>query len=190
MAWNNASEIPVGSTGQVYTAAVGATAPTAFDSSLAAATWTGAGYLTEDGFTKGGDIGISEIGAWQSTTPVRRDVTERKDSFSFALMQWNENNVILAFGGGTVSAAGTGYKYVPPQDTDALVEKALVIDANDGSNVYRFYAPRVTIMEGIESQFKRGEAAILPVKFEVLEPTSGGDSWTLFSNNSGWATGS
>jgi hypothetical protein len=190
VAWNNAGEVPVGSTGQVYTAAVGATAPTAFDSSLAAATWTGAGFLTEDGFTKAGNVETAEIKAWQSFSPIRREVTGRNDSFSFALMQWNENNVILAFGGGAISAAGTGYKYTPPQDSDALVEKALVIDANDGSNVYRFYAPRVTIMEGVESTFKRGEAAILPVTFETLEPSTGGNSWELFSNNANWATGS
>lgn len=190
MAWNNASEVPVGSTGQVYTAAVGTAAPTAFDSVLAPATWIGAGYLTEDGFTKAGSVETAEIKAWQSFSAIRREVTGRNDNFSFALMQWNENNVVLAFGGGTVGSAGTGYKYTPPQDSDALVEKALVIDANDGSTVYRFYAPRVTIMEGVESTFKRGESAILPITFETLEPASGGDSWLLFSNNAGWATGS
>lgn len=190
MAWNNAAEVPVGSTGAVYVAAVGATAPTAHDSALAAATWTGLGFLTEDGFTKSGDVETAEIKAWQAFSPIRREVVGRTDRFSFALMQWNENNVIVAFGGGTVAAAGTGYKYTPPQDSDALNEKALVIDANDGDTVYRFYAPRVTIVEGVETTFKRGEAAILPITFECLEPSTGGDAWSLFSSNSGWATGS
>lgn len=190
MAWNNANEVPVGSSGQVYVAAVGTTAPTAYNSALAAATWTGLGFLTEDGFTKSGDIETSEIKAWQSFNPIRREVVGRNDRFAFALMQWNENTLPIAFGGGAVAAASAGYKYTPPQDSDALTEKALVIDANDGSEVYRFYAPRVTIVEGVETNFKRGEAAILPIVFETLEPATGGDSWAIFSGNANWATGS
>lgn len=190
MAWNNSSEVPVGSTGQVYVAAVGSSAPTAFDSALAPATWTGLGYITEDGFKKQGDIETAEIGAWQSMEPIRREVTARSNEFAFALMQWNENTLPIAFGGGAVSAAGTGYKYVPPDGDDALIERALVIDANDGSTVYRFYAPRITITEGVETSFKRGEAAILPITFRCLTPASGGDAWTMFSNNAGWAVGS
>jgi len=190
MAWNDAGEIVVGSHGTAYVAAVGATAPTAHDSSLAAATWTSLGYLTEDGITKSSDVETAEIKAWQSFHPIRREVVGRTERFSFALMQWDTDNIIVAFGGGTVEAAGTGYKYTPPQDSDALNEKALVIDVNDGSNTLRFYAPRVTIVEGVETTFKRGEAAILPITFDVLEPTSGGDSSSLFIGNSGWSTGS
>lgn len=190
MAWNDPSEVPVGSSGQVYVATVGSTAPTAFDSALSAATWTGLGYLTTDGFTKATELETGEIEAWQSMEPIRREVTKRGNQYAFALMQWNENTLPIAFGGGTIAAAGTGYKYTPPEQDDALIERALVIDANDGTDVYRFYAPRVTITEGVETTFKRGESAILPITFKALTPANGGDAYAIFSNAAGFATGS
>lgn len=190
MAWNDPSEVPVGSSGQVYVAAVGTTAPTAFDSALSPSTWTGLGYLTTDGFVKGSDIETAEIEAWQSMEPIRRDVTKRGDRFAFALMQWNEETLPIAFGGGSIGTAGAGYKYSPPAEDDALVERALVIDALDGDDVFRFFAPRVTITEGVETTFRRGESAILPITFRTLTPENGGDAWAIFTNAAGFATGS
>lgn len=190
MAWNNASEVPVGSTGQAYVAAVGTSAPTAYDTALSPSTWSGLGYISEDGFQKAGSIETADIPAWQSFDPIRREVTGRTNEFAFALMQWNEVTLPVAFGGGSVTSAGGGYKYTPPADSDALAERALVLDAHDGTTTYRFYAPRVTITEGVETTFKRGEAAILPITFRCLTPATGGDAWLVFSNNSGWQTGS
>lgn len=190
MPWNNPAEVPVGSNGQVYVATVGATAPTAHDSVLAPATWAGLGYISEDGIQPKNSKEVSDINAWQEQDPIRREVLSRSQEFALALMQWNENTLIAAFGGGSISSAGTGYKYTPPLPGDALLEQALVIDIKDGTYTYRYYAPRVTVFDDVETTFKRGEAGLLPVNFKALVPNGGGSPWALFSNAPGLATGS
>jgi hypothetical protein len=190
MPWNDPTEIPIGSDGQVYVADAGTALPAAYNSSLDPSDWKGLGFLSEDGFSTNIGKEVAEIMAWQSQEAVRREVTKRSLRFTLQLMQWNEDTIVTALGGGEVTSAGGGYKYVPPGPSDALAEIAVVIDAVDGDNVFRWCAPRVTVADDVESTWKRGEAALLPITLDALIPEDGGDVWQLLSNADGFATGS
>lgn len=183
MAWNDSSEIIVAGTGQVYTGAVGATAPTTAVSSLSAATWTGLGFHTEDGVSVNSAPDILEIRAWQSKYPVRTQRQTEDLRITFSLMQWNETNVPLAFGGGSVvSDGGSGYVYNPPTAADSMDYRALIVDVQDGSRHGRFYIPRGAAVEGVEAQFASSSEAPLPVTFQA-QPLDESTPWKFFTDD-------
>lgn len=187
--WNDAGEYVVGGTGQVYVGSVGATAPTDSTSTPSVASWFGLGYHTEDGVSISHAVEIARFRAWQSKHDTRRDRDSETFRVTFALQQWNEQSVPLAFGGGSVTGSGP-YKFTPADADDALAEKSLLVDVVDGSNHLRFVIPRGTVVEGVESQFARTSEAVLPITFEALTPTEGGDAWWFYTDAAGYAAGS
>lgn len=190
MAWNNADELVVGNTGQVYVAAVGTALP-ANESSALNSAFKGLGYITEDGVTINVEPDITEFNAWQSRSPIRRELNMQGVTATFGLTQWDEDTVPLAFGGGTITDLGSGhYKYELPDDEDALDERAAVIDVQDGSEIHRFVIPRCNVSEAVEVQFQRTEMAILPITLSALEPTGGGSPMHWLSNSAAFAAGS
>lgn len=172
MAWNDTAEIRVFSSGQVYVGATTATMPTTLTSTLSAAEWTGLGLINEDGVTITYGPDIEEFRAWQIRGPVRREVTGITLTAAFALEQFNESTVPFAFGGGVVTnPSGSVYRYEFPVGSEALNERALVIDGVDGAVHNRLVIKRGNVSESVETQFQRGALSVLPITFSALEPT-------------------
>ena len=189
MAWNNAGGLVVAGRGQVLSAAVGTALPTSPTAVLNAA-FVGVGFHTDDGVSTNYQPEFEEIMGWQSAYPLRRFRTGEAFELTFSLLQWDENSTPLAFGGGVISTITGGYKYTPPGADDAIVEKSLVCDVQDGVDVIRFVVPRGTTTENVESQFKRSSAAELPVTFKSLEAPDGGPSWYFLTSSADYAAGS
>jgi hypothetical protein len=189
MAWNNANEIVVASNGQVYVAPIGTPLPTDSVAALNAA-FIGLGYATEDGATLTVTPEVSDYMAWQSRSPVRREKVSQEVQVAIALMQWNEQTVPFAFGGGTVSGSAGNYRYDLPKDDAALDERALVLEANDGATKMRWVFPRGNVTDAVEAQFQRGNPASLPVTFKALAPTEGAAPGSFFTNSAAFAAGS
>jgi hypothetical protein len=189
--WNDPLETIVAGSGEVYTAAIGTALPTKTDSSLNVA-FNGLGYHTEDGVSVNQNVDITEFMAWQSKSAIRREQNARDFLITFQLLQWNEINLPLAMGGGTISEPTSGqFKYVPPADTAALEEKAVIVDVDDGTRRVRFVVPRATVTETAEVGFKRNEMAALAVTFKALKPSDGSDAWyALFNDSAAFAPGS
>lgn len=189
MSWNDASEIVVAGSGQVYVAPVGTSLPTTPTATPNAA-FVGLGYHNEDGVSISVSPTIEEFSAWQSRQAIRREMTAQEITISFALQQWNENNVVLAFGGGAISTVSGGYRYDFPEDDDSLAEKAIIVDCVDGATHHRFVFGRGTVTEAVESQFQRGATALLPITFKVLGPEDGGAPGYYLTDSAAFATGS
>lgn len=187
--WNDASEIVVAGSGEVYVAPVNTALPTTPTETLNAA-FVGLGYHNEDGVTLSVEPTIEEFMAWQSRQPIRREMTAQDITVSFALQQWNEENIVFAFGGGAVTSVSGGYRYDFPTDTTSLQEKAMVIDCQDGSEHHRFVFTRGTVIDAVESQFQRGATALLPITFKVLGPESGGAPGYYLTDSGAFAAGS
>src|SRR5919108_1638037 len=98
----DSDEVVVGANGRIFVAPVGTAAPADTAAAYGVA-WIDLGFANEDGVTLMVGKDVESIGAWQSMFPIRRVVTARDMSLSFALRQWNESALPLAFGGGTVS---------------------------------------------------------------------------------------
>lgn len=192
MAWEDASEGVVVSTGAVYFAPVGTTLPAEKADPVAALdpAFVGAGFLSEDGISPSVGSEVTDFMALQSLQPIRREKTAQDISFAFSLLQWNESNVPFAFGGGSVEE-GTGvWCYSFAAAGDALDEWSLVVDVQDGDDHYRFVFPRGNVTETIDSQFQRAAMAALPITFKVLEPEGGGKPGYFNTDAAGFAAGS
>ena len=189
MAWNNADDLVVAGTGQVYVAPVGTALPTTPGATLNAA-FVGLGYHTEDGVSISVEPTVEDYMAWQSKQPVRREFTAQDITITFALMQWDEDTVPLAFGGGVISSVSGGYRYDFPADDDALDERSIVVDCVDGDELHRFVFQRGSVTDAVESTFARNAPATLPISFKVLAPTTGGSPGYYLTDSTAFAAGS
>jgi len=193
MAWNDADELVVASNGAVYFAPVGTTLPAIGSDPTAAlaAAFVGAGFITEDGATLSVGADVTDFMAWQSRQAIRREKESQEIQFTFSFQQWNEENIPFAFGGGEVVDEGGGlFSYQFPADDDALDERSLVVDAQDGDKNLRFVFPRGNVTEAVETQFQRSAEAELPITYKVLAPTAGGSPGYLLTDAAGFAAGS
>jgi len=176
------ANILVGSNGTISVAPAGTAKPTTLTGALNAA-FTEVGYISEDGITISSSVDVADIAAFQSLLPVRKVVTGRTFDVSFVLREWSAANLELAFGGGEVTDLGGGeFEYVPPAAGDALLEKVVVVDFNDGEKNYRLVLARVVATESVETNIVRTGAADLPITLNVLEDDNG-DTWYLLSDD-------
>lgn len=163
---NDATEITVGGSGVVSVAPVGTTQPADILASLDAA-FIELGFLGEEGVTFVDSKTMEEIPAWQSFYAVRRIVTGREASATFELLQWNDDNVVFAFGGGAVIEDQVGaYTYTPPA-TGTFDERIMSVAWVDGSKNYRLIIPVGMPTDAVETQLFKGDAGKLPIVFGV-----------------------
>lgn len=178
MPTNDSDELIVAGNGQVHVAAVGSALPANIAAALDPALYRELGYVTEDGAKFTDEKSIKEHRAWQSFYPVRRSVEMRNAFVGLALEQWNEWNVALAFGGGSVSETSPGmYEYVPP-DPEEIDERVLVLSWQDGDKSYRIIIPKGMVTNNVETSFMRSSLSTLPIVFSVT-PAAGEDPWVL-----------
>ncbi len=178
MPTKTSDEIVVAGNGSVHVAAVGSTLPTSISGALDPAQYRELGYTTEDGAKFTDEKSIKEHRAWQNFYPIRRTVESRNAFIGFALEQWNEWNVALAFGGGEVTEPTPGeYRYVPPSPEE-IDERVLVLEWQDGDKSYRLIVPKGMVTNNVETTFARGAMSVLPIVFSVT-PDAGDDPWIL-----------
>jgi hypothetical protein len=179
------NEIIIAGTGTLYSAPEGTPLPAHLNSSLDAA-FLDVGYITEDGAKFTDEKSVDHVRPWQSFYPVRTHITERSGMLEVGLLQWNEGNMILAYGGGGMTQPSPGvYRYHPPAPEELDVV-ALVLDMVDGTRNFRFTIGRAFVTSSVESTFAKTGAALLPVTFEVLA-NGDLDPWTADSDDPAWA---
>lgn len=163
----DSAEVVVAGTGHLSLAAVGTTLPTATTTALTG--FVELGYFATDGATLKGSADISEFEAWQATTAIRRSRKLQVQEISGDLLQWNENTVIAAFGGGAITTSGGEYKYTFPIAGDALASYAVVLDITDGDRNMRIVVPEMNSgLEDVEVQFNKENMAVLPISLKSL----------------------
>lgn len=166
----HADQIRIAGTGHIYVGdADTITAPTTEVSDLAS-DWVELGYTIEDGVSFELDRTINSVMSWQSKRPTRKFNAEQVERVSTELQQWNEETLVFAFGGGSVSEVTPGhYKYTFPDAADELPEKAMIVDWEDAGFHYRLFIPRGTVSDSVETSIGRTGESRLPVAFESLE---------------------
>lgn len=147
---NNAENVVVGITGQVYVGATSATAPTSSTSTLTG--FTDLGYVSADGVTVTSDKSTNQIRAWQNADLVREIVTEGTLTYEFMLLETTEAAIEAYFGGTLVG----GKIEIVPNATGG--RKSFVIDIVDGAKAIRHYVPTGEILSVEAQQIQNGEA--------------------------------
>lgn len=192
---NDASQVVVGANGKVWVAPSDATGPDDVGTAMDTLTgWIDLGFVSEDGatFTEGKDI--TDIGAWQSFYPIRKIVTGRTATVSFALRQWSKDTVEFALGGSVVENGLDEFTYTPPSPEE-LDERSVALEWFDGTKSYRLYIPKGIVSDNVETNLVRTSAADLPVTFAATDPgvDESGDAlpaYTLFTDDPSFAGGS
>lgn len=185
----DAAEVVIGANGQVYVAPTDAPGPTESQDALDGE-FRELGFVSEDGATVNDSKDVNDVGAWQSFYPIRRNVTGRNFNVAFALRQWNDATIPLAFGGGVVATNGAGeYMYTPPEPEE-LDERQVVIDWQDGDKHYRLHIPRGTVSENVETNLTRTAASDLPITFSALKLDDATPIYTLYTDDPAFAAGS
>lgn len=177
---NNANQVVVGGNGHLWVAAVGATAP--FNTATAMpAGWVDLGYISEDGATFSFGRETTDIGAWQSMTPIRKIVTAQTITVAAALRQWSQPTIEFALGGDVVTSASE-FKWEPAAP-EVIDERALTLEWIDGTKSYRLYFRRGMVSEAVETQFTRTAASDLPITYSALDPGGVFKICSLFSSD-------
>jgi hypothetical protein len=163
------TQIYVAGTGNIYTAPKDTAMPIVPLVLPLATPWVDHGFASEDGveFTFGRTV--SDLKAWQSFDTVRLLTTDAPKTLKFTLMQSTASNLILALGGGSVSASGV---FTPPDPT-ILNEVAIFVNANDGANIWAFYAPRCLVSDNVVIPWKKSGEAQLPLVFSIQATPAG-----------------
>ena len=147
---NDAANVVVGITGQVYVGATSATAPTTSTSALTG--FTDLGYVSADGVTVTTDKSTNQIRAWQNADLVREIITEGTLTYAFTLLETTQEAIEAYFGGTMVD----GKIEIVPNQTGG--RKSFVIDIVDGAKAIRHYVPTGEILAVEAQQVQNGEA--------------------------------
>lgn len=184
----NASEIMVGASGAVYVAPTGTALPTDIATALNAA-FKDVGLLTEDGVSVEPSMEQEILRSWQVLGRVRTIVTARDFQVSFAMQQWNELTLPLAFGGGAVATnAGPPihYTYDFPDDQVRDV-RAMVIEWADGTKDYRLVIPEIEVTDMESFNLVKNAEAALGVTGTVISNPSAAYTMRLITDDPGFA---
>ena len=177
---SNADQIRVGANGTVHVGVFGAvTLPTDINDTYGAG-WADVGYTSDKGVTFESGLTIKDIPVWQSFYPARKIVTARESMSTMELIQWNSETVVLAFGGGTISATANGTRYSPPEP-GTIDLRSLVIDYVDGTVLNRIVVPKCMVTDKVTTTIARTDAALLPLVLSAIGE-DGQDPWYKLTN--------
>lgn len=166
----DAAELVIAGTGSIYVApySTSLTLPDEPDDALGA-DWVNLGYTTEDGVTLSLERDAQSVMAWQKKRAVRRFNASQMERLTFTLEQWNEQTLVFAFGGGSVTVtSGSNYKFAFP-DPDTVDERACIVDWVDGDKNFRLVIPKGSVIDTTETTLTRTAASLLPVTFEAVD---------------------
>jgi hypothetical protein len=150
-------------TGYLYAAPTSTAKP----ADLAAPTtpWVDLGHTSRDnGLGIGREGGDSEVlGSWRNP-----NLRERRDPISYYvtinLLQFDNDNLALFFGGGDISAAGV---FGVPLNPTAQ-ERALYVRIVDGANELGLYVPKVSIAPEDDMEVDVESFLEMPVRCTIL----------------------
>ena len=178
MTTTNSQAVLIAGRAYLYLAPTGTSEPTDITTAMSAvdAAWVPAGLFTPDSLAFTTEPQFEEVNSHQSDFPVRRFQTSDSATLAVDLQEWNADNIVAVFGGGSVSDEGGGvYRYNAPL-LGTRTEVAAVVEVVDGTKNYRWVFPRCLQIEGVDVQLNKGQEARLPLRLAVL----GGDATSPF----------
>lgn len=169
---NDAGNIVVAATGKVSVAPLGTTLPTDATTALDAA-FNELGYIDENGVQFSPSLTVQDVPAWQSLSPVRTLLTQYDIEASFTAMEWIEDVLVLAFGGGvfTDNLDNTfDFQFPAPGERP---QQIMVIDGLDEAEEYRIVLEKTELINTGDIPFFRGGAAGFPITVKALAGAGG-----------------
>lgn len=182
-----AEEVRVGITGAFYSRPRGSEDPAPTDASTPLdASFTGHGYLNEDGAVENHDDSTDTVVAWQNAVVVRSIRTESVATIAFTLLQTRGSTLELFHPGSEVEANGAEWMmHVKPPTGDP---RAFVLDAVDGGVLTRIYVGNGELTERGEVPYANSDPTQYPMTLTCY-PDDNGDLMVKYSNSDAWGEG-
>jgi hypothetical protein len=140
--------------------------------------WVDLGYTTEDGIAFSFGLDTDTLMSSQTLDPLRMLVTARPKTIATPLRQWNRETLILAMGGGDISADGGTNTFTPPPSSFIDI-RALVIEIQDGDKKARFVGYRTMVSEAVEFTAVNTDGLVFPLTFSVLANEPNAYIWQM-----------
>mgnify|MGYP003508048370 FL=1 len=176
----------------LFFAPLGTTLPTVVGSAPGQgldAAFTAVGYTADTGAAFAVDTQTTNLFASQSLDPIRTIVQSKTATIQAPLIEWSASSLTAAFGGGTITAATGGWKYVPPA-AGTLDEVSAVLDIVDGDERIRLVVERGIVAGSVSATLVKNAFATLPITFTALAPVDQPTAWHLLGSNDAFAPGS
>lgn len=164
--------------GTLYTAPVGTAFPANPDAAPSGS-WTEIGY-SEEGWLVAFDRTIERVFAAEEINALIVLKTGQETHVRGTVMQATLENLVLSFGGGTISPAtpGAGYRTYEPPATTEQDEFAVLFRVPIGSEIRDWHFPRALSVASVEVPHNKApNVSVIAMDFEVVVPTAG----SLFS---------
>lgn len=158
--------------GLLYVAQLATPEPTNLTTPWAtvSANWVPFGY-TEEGNEATFEPNFEAIEVAEELTPIRYEETSREIGLAFAAAEMTYQNVVRALNGGTITIAGTIYKYEPPA-LGTSTHLMIGWEANDAKERWVFRDCTQTGSVSIARR-KAPDKATIPMEFRCGIPASG-----------------
>lgn len=142
------------------------------------------GYLSEDGATMGNETEEQSVNAAQTRLPVRTDIIGQTVTISTVLIQRTRESMLVAFNGGTFSAGSSpGDVIFEPPSAASSVERAYVLEVEDGDVVDRYRIPRATLSSLEDIPINKNDPTQFPITLTMLDPGGGDPPWDMITND-------
>lgn len=174
-------------TGAVYQANVGATAPTNATAALNSA-FTSSGYVGPDGLSMSVSKSFTDILDW-SQSLVRKALTSYTGRLSLSLMQIDEASAKLMFGDSNVThtaatsgTSGHGDQLKIAIGADIPPRKAFAFNMKDGDARVRVYVPNGQVTEIGDISFVPNSAHMYPVSIDTYDDGTGHSIYVFYDD--------
>lgn len=161
------SAVRVGITGKVFVAPVGTALPTNIASSLNAA-FVSVGFISEDALVESLNVTTERLRAWQRPVGIRTLTTEVEWTFQFSMMETSPLVLDLYYGLDDGSSVASGVATTAIKAFPQSVQRAMVIEIEDGDVTTRYAIPVVEIGEREEINHNLSEGTMYGVTVTVL----------------------
>jgi hypothetical protein len=181
----NADLARVGVTGAGFVAPLATALPAAL--AVPGTGWVDLGAISEEGLTETRSEDRVEFTPWQSTSPIRTEVTSTTKAFTFTC--WESSAAVNSLYYQTPIASMTTATGVVSFDEAARPVqdiRAFIFDIFDGTNQRRFILPRAEVTERGDIQYASGNMIGYPLTVTALPGTDGISIRRLFKE--GWTT--
>jgi hypothetical protein len=171
---DDTTKVVIPSTGEVYKAATGTTAPTSAISSLSSWTAGLVGFISENGVTQSLNSTTTTIKAFQNATVVRTAQTEFAVTYAFEMLEMNPVTLALYYGSYSVVDTTGGSTTI---NGTTLGHFSYILDFVDSLQKVRIYIPDGQITTRGDTTYKNGEATPLPVTITAYPDGSGNNAY-------------
>lgn len=175
-----AANVRVGVTGGAYHATVGTSLPTDATTALAAG-FAEVGYIGEDGITQSIETDSEDIRAWQNGDVVRKVQTSHDLTFSFTMIESNQETLRVYYADADATTTTTEVK------ADAPTIESWVLEIVDDDSTIRIVLPSAQVTERGELTYKGDEAVGYEITLTAYPNSSGVKAYIYGDAGSGVA---